>query len=155
VAAVQLAGHDHLRKLGVTLIPATAPDFFTEDTPTAVLVRQVLGAIAQFDKATTVAKLKAARDRKIAAGEKCGGRKSYAEARKPASPARGSDRPAATRTCMDRPASRARIARRRQNCPPLQSLLGASDRSANRARARDAPTSRKRRPPAQPATSRE
>jgi DNA invertase Pin-like site-specific DNA recombinase len=44
-------------------------------------VRQVLGAIAQFDKATTVAKLKAARDRKIAAGEKCGGRKSYAEAR--------------------------------------------------------------------------
>jgi DNA invertase Pin-like site-specific DNA recombinase len=78
---VQLAGHDHLRKLGVTLIPATAPDFFTEDTPTAVLVRQVLGAIAQFEKATTVAKLKAARDRKIAAGEKCGGRKSYAEAR--------------------------------------------------------------------------
>jgi DNA invertase Pin-like site-specific DNA recombinase len=79
--AVQLAGHDNLRKLGVTLIPATAPDFFTEDTPTAVLVRQVLGAIAQFEKATTVAKLKAARDRQIAAGEKCGGRKSYAEAR--------------------------------------------------------------------------
>jgi DNA invertase Pin-like site-specific DNA recombinase len=79
--AVQLAGHDHLRKLGVALIPATAPDFFTEDTPTAVLVRQVLGAIAQFEKATTLAKLKAARDRKIAAGEKCGGRKSYAEAR--------------------------------------------------------------------------
>jgi DNA invertase Pin-like site-specific DNA recombinase len=77
--AVQLAGHDHLRKLGVMPIPATAPDFFTEDTPTAVLVRQVLGAIAQFDKASTIAKLKAARDRKIAAGEKCGGRKSYAE----------------------------------------------------------------------------
>ncbi len=79
--AVQLAGHDHLRKLGVTLIPATAPDFFTEDTPTAVLVRQVLGAITRFEKATTVAKLKVARDRKIAAGEKCGGRKSYAETR--------------------------------------------------------------------------
>jgi DNA invertase Pin-like site-specific DNA recombinase len=43
------------------------------------LVRQVLGAIAQFDKAATVVKLKAARDRKIAAGEKCGGRKNYAE----------------------------------------------------------------------------
>jgi len=78
--AVQLAGHDFLRSLGVALIPATAPDFFTEDTPTAVLVRQVLGAIAQFEKANLVAKLKAARDRKIAAGEKCGGRKSYAEA---------------------------------------------------------------------------
>ena len=44
----------------MTLIPASAPDHFTEDTPTAVLVRQVLGAIAQFDKASTVAKLKAA-----------------------------------------------------------------------------------------------
>jgi hypothetical protein len=32
------------KKLGVSLIPATAPDFFLEDTPTAVLVRQVLGA---------------------------------------------------------------------------------------------------------------
>jgi len=78
---VQLAGHDFLKSLGVSLIPATAPDFFTEDTPTAVLVRQVLGAIAQFEKTSLVAKLKAARDRKIAAGEKCGGRKSYAEAR--------------------------------------------------------------------------
>src|SRR5262249_34825945 len=77
--AVQLAGHDFLKSLGVSLIPATAPDFFTEDTPTAVLVRQVLGAIAQFEKASLVAKLKAARDRKIVAGEKCGGRKSYAE----------------------------------------------------------------------------
>ena len=79
--AVQLAGHDFLKSLGVALIPATAPDFFTEDTPTAVLVRQVLGAIAQFDKASLVARLKAARDRKIARGIKCGGRKSYAEAR--------------------------------------------------------------------------
>jgi NAD(P)-dependent dehydrogenase (short-subunit alcohol dehydrogenase family) len=31
----QLAGHDHVRKLGVTLIPATAPVFFTEDTSVA------------------------------------------------------------------------------------------------------------------------
>jgi DNA invertase Pin-like site-specific DNA recombinase len=61
--AVQLAGHDFLKNLGVALIPATAPDFFIEDTPTAVLVRQVLGAIAQFEKASLVAKLKAARDR--------------------------------------------------------------------------------------------
>ena len=63
----------------MTLIPASAPDHFTEDTPTAVLVRQVLGAIAQFDKATLVAKLKAARDRKREEEGKCGGRKSYAE----------------------------------------------------------------------------
>jgi DNA invertase Pin-like site-specific DNA recombinase len=77
--AVQLAGHDFLKNLGVALIPATAPDFFLEDTPTAVLVRQVLGAIAQFEKASLVAKLKAARDRKIAQGIKCGGRKTYLE----------------------------------------------------------------------------
>jgi DNA invertase Pin-like site-specific DNA recombinase len=78
---VQLTGHDFLKSLGVSLIPATAPDFFTEDTPTAVLVRQVLGAIAQFEKTSLVAKLKAARDRKKAATGKCGGRKSYVEAR--------------------------------------------------------------------------
>jgi len=39
--AVQLAGHDMLKGLGISIIPASAPDFFTEDTPTAVLVRQV------------------------------------------------------------------------------------------------------------------
>jgi DNA invertase Pin-like site-specific DNA recombinase len=76
---VQLTGHDHLKKLGVALIPTSAPDFFLEDTPTAVLVRQVLGAIAQFDKTTLVSKLKAARDRKRAATGKCGGRLTYAE----------------------------------------------------------------------------
>jgi hypothetical protein len=74
---VQLTGHDFLNSLGVTLIPATAPDFFIEDTPTAVLVRQVLGAIAQFEKTSLVAKLKAARERT----GNLGGRKSYAEAR--------------------------------------------------------------------------
>jgi DNA invertase Pin-like site-specific DNA recombinase len=79
--AVQLAGHDYLRSLGVELVPASAPDFFLEDTPTAVLVRQVLGAISQFEKASLVAKLKAARDRKREATGKCGGRRTLAEAR--------------------------------------------------------------------------
>lgn len=78
--AVQLAGHDYLKKLGVTLIPASAPEHFTEDTPTAVLVRQVLGAIAEFEKATLVAKLHAARTRKRErTGKRVGGRKNYAE----------------------------------------------------------------------------
>jgi len=78
---VQLTGHDFLKSLGVALIPTTAPDFFTQDTPTAVLVRQVLGAIAQFEKASLVLKLKAARDRKRAKGEKCEGAPSYLEMR--------------------------------------------------------------------------
>jgi len=73
--------YDFLKKLGIALVLATAPDFFTEDTPTAVLVRQVLGAIAQFEKPSLVAKLKASRDRKKAATGKCEGRKSYAEAK--------------------------------------------------------------------------
>jgi DNA invertase Pin-like site-specific DNA recombinase len=64
-----------LKGLGIDLNAASAPDFFIEDTPTAVLVRQVLGAIAQFEKASLVAKLKAARDRKRARVEnlKAGG----------------------------------------------------------------------------------
>jgi hypothetical protein len=73
---VQIAGHEFLKGLGVALIPATAPDFFTEETPTAVLV---LGAIAQFEKASLVAKLKAARDRKRDRNGKCEGRESCVE----------------------------------------------------------------------------
>jgi DNA invertase Pin-like site-specific DNA recombinase len=79
---VQLAGHDMLKAKGITLIAANAPTHFLEDTPTAILVRQVLGAIAEFEKTTTVAKLAAARRRKrIATGAKVEGRKSHAEAR--------------------------------------------------------------------------
>jgi DNA invertase Pin-like site-specific DNA recombinase len=76
---VQLAGHDMLKARGITLIAASAPTFFVEDTPTAVLVRHVLGAVAQFEKATTVAKLAAARKRKRVSGVKVEGRKSHAE----------------------------------------------------------------------------
>jgi DNA invertase Pin-like site-specific DNA recombinase len=79
--AVQLAGHNMLKAEGIALVPASAPDFFLEDTPTAVLVRQVLGAIAQFEKASTVAKLAAARKRKREVSGKCEGRKSHAEER--------------------------------------------------------------------------
>jgi DNA invertase Pin-like site-specific DNA recombinase len=76
--AVQIAGHDYLKELGVELVPTSAPDFFTTDTPTAVLVRQVLGAVSQFEKASLVAKLKAARERKQAAGGRGVGRLPYA-----------------------------------------------------------------------------
>jgi DNA invertase Pin-like site-specific DNA recombinase len=58
------------------------PTHFIKDTPTAILVREVLGAIAEFEKTTLVAKLAAARRRKrMATGEKVEGRKSHAEAR--------------------------------------------------------------------------
>ncbi len=71
-----------LKAKGSSLVAASAPTHFIEDTPTATLVRQVLGAIAEFEKTTLVAKLAAARRRKrIATGKKVEGRKSHAEAR--------------------------------------------------------------------------
>jgi DNA invertase Pin-like site-specific DNA recombinase len=50
-----------------------------DDTPTAELVRQVLGAISEFDKTMTVAKLRGARERKRRDAGKCERRKSHAE----------------------------------------------------------------------------
>jgi len=76
---VGLTGHKMLKEQGIALVPTTAPDYFTEDTPTAVLIRQVLGAIAEFEKVTAVTKLAAARKRKRDATGKCEGRKSLAE----------------------------------------------------------------------------
>jgi len=61
---VQETGFRRLQADGITLIAADKPDSFVDDTPTAVLVRQILGAVAQFDKAMTVAKLRGARERK-------------------------------------------------------------------------------------------
>ena len=76
---MQETGWRFLQGLGVTLIAVDSPDSFLDKTPTAVLIRQVLGAVAQFEKAALVAKLKAARERKKAETGKCGGRRSVAE----------------------------------------------------------------------------
>lgn len=76
---VQETGWRFLQGLGVTLIAADSPDSFLDDTPTAVLIRQVLGAVAQFEKAALVAKLRGARERKKRETGRCEGRRSYAE----------------------------------------------------------------------------
>jgi DNA invertase Pin-like site-specific DNA recombinase len=79
---VQEIGHRRLKSLGVDLIAVDSPQAFLDDTPTAKLVRQLLGAVAEFDKAMTVAKLRGARERKKrATGKKVEGRKSMSEAR--------------------------------------------------------------------------
>ncbi len=70
-----------LRQQGVDLIAADSPASFVDDTPTAALIRQVLGAVAQFEKAALVAKLKGARDRQRRERGKSEGRKSHAELR--------------------------------------------------------------------------
>jgi hypothetical protein len=67
---VQEVGHAKLRERGIDLIAADNPGSFIDDTPTAKLVRQVLGAISEFDKAMTVAKLRGARERKRLANVK-------------------------------------------------------------------------------------
>jgi len=69
--------HD-MNRHGVSVLSATDGDLL-EDDPTRKLVRQVLGAIAEYDKTMLVLKLKAARDRKKAKAGKCEGRKSYHE----------------------------------------------------------------------------
>ena len=75
----QETGFGFLQRLGVTLIAADSPDSFLDDGPTAVLIRQVLGAVSQFEKAALVAKLRAARERRKRETGKCGGRQSVAE----------------------------------------------------------------------------
>lgn len=67
------------QKNGFDLISATeGADLLAED-PTRKLVRQVFGAIAEYDKEITVLKLRAARERKRAKVGKCEGRKSIKE----------------------------------------------------------------------------
>lgn len=75
---VQETGYGLLTARGFTLIAADDPDAFTADTPTARMVRQILGAVAEFEKASLVAKLKGARDRKSKVqGKRIEGRKGY------------------------------------------------------------------------------
>lgn len=75
---VQETGHALLKAQGFALIAADSPTSFLDDTPTATLIRQILGAVAEFEKAALVAKLKGARDRKSAVlGKRIEGRKGY------------------------------------------------------------------------------
>jgi DNA invertase Pin-like site-specific DNA recombinase len=73
--AVQLTGHALLRRRDIELVPVDAPTHFTDPTPTAEMVRQILGAVSQFEKASLVAKLRHARDRMRAETGRCEGRK--------------------------------------------------------------------------------
>lgn len=76
---VQETGWRFLQARGIDLVAVDSPEAFLSDTPTAVLIRQILGAVAQFEKASLVAKLRGARLRKKRQVGKCEGRKSYAE----------------------------------------------------------------------------
>lgn len=63
-------------KRGFNVISTMEPDLCSTD-PSRVLVRQIFGAIAQYDRSMIVAKLKAARIRKRQKSGKCEGAKPY------------------------------------------------------------------------------
>jgi DNA invertase Pin-like site-specific DNA recombinase len=71
--AVQIAGHDMLKSRGISLVPVDAPNHFEDETPTATMVRSILGAVSQFEKEALVLKLRKARDRKRRETGRCEG----------------------------------------------------------------------------------
>jgi DNA invertase Pin-like site-specific DNA recombinase len=71
---VQETGYRMLKARGIDLIAADSPDSFVSDTPTAKMVRTVLGAVVAWEKDMLVHKLRGARDRKSASlGRRCEG----------------------------------------------------------------------------------
>ena len=66
-----------LIRLGVRVVDSSGTDLTDESDPSRVLIRQVLGAVAQHDRACLVAKLRAARQRQRIATGRCEGRKPF------------------------------------------------------------------------------
>jgi DNA invertase Pin-like site-specific DNA recombinase len=65
-----------LRKNGFEVVSAAEPDLMAND-PTRILVRQMMGAVAQYEKSQIVLKLRGARMRKRAKEGRCEGRKPF------------------------------------------------------------------------------
>ena len=66
------------RNKHLTLVSVAEPDLCSDD-PSRVVMRQVMGAFHQYEKSMLVAKLKGARQRKRASGERCEGQSRYGE----------------------------------------------------------------------------
>jgi DNA invertase Pin-like site-specific DNA recombinase len=65
-------------KIGARILTADGIDLTSsDDDPTRRLIRQVLGAVSEFEKRVLVLKLRAARDRKRRRGERVEGVKPY------------------------------------------------------------------------------
>jgi DNA invertase Pin-like site-specific DNA recombinase len=65
------------REAGVKVFSADGVELTADDDPARGLIRQVLAAVAEYDKRVTVLKLRAARERIRRRGETCEGRKPY------------------------------------------------------------------------------
>ena len=61
---VQESTYRLLSSRGYTLVSSENPDSFLDDTPTSNLIRQIMGSFCEFDRSSTVSKLKVSRIRK-------------------------------------------------------------------------------------------
>jgi DNA invertase Pin-like site-specific DNA recombinase len=70
---------DRFRKLGVKVIEVSGGNDLTvtDNNPTSRLIRQILGAVAEFEKSVLVGKLRAARQRQRLKHGRCEGRKPF------------------------------------------------------------------------------
>ena len=73
---VQEATIADLQKSGFTLVSVAEPDLMASD-PTRILMRQMMGAVAHYDKSQIVLKLRGARIRRRATAGRCEGRKPF------------------------------------------------------------------------------
>lgn len=64
-----------LKKFGVTLLSTT--EECLDSDPTRILLREIMGAIAEYDRSTVVLKLRAARLRRRDSTGRCEGRKPF------------------------------------------------------------------------------
>jgi DNA invertase Pin-like site-specific DNA recombinase len=64
-------------KIGARILTADGVDLTSSEDPTRRLIRQVLGAVAEFEKNVLVLKLRAARERQRARGQRVEGVKPY------------------------------------------------------------------------------
>ena len=69
---VQESSYRLLSSRGYSLISSENPNSFLEDTPTSNLIRQIMGSFCEFDRSSTVSKLKVSRIRKRESNYKIG-----------------------------------------------------------------------------------
>lgn len=64
------------RKNDLTLISTAEPDLCSDD-PSRKFFRQIMGAVAEYDRAMLVSRMKAGKERVRRTGKSCGGRRPY------------------------------------------------------------------------------
>ncbi len=68
---------DQFRKAGCRVFDSSGNDLTAADDPTRVMIRQVLGSLAQYNKSMLVLRMRLARERIRGAGKRCEGGKPF------------------------------------------------------------------------------